>query len=145
MSWYNKTEVPVENTDKEIWREIPDDYYSPSIFVTSQNSIGISVGGDNYVMPVRAWHNLAKGNKQDKEVSDLHWVNRQTSPNMEDNIIVFYTGNIVRGTITRTKYGTFVAQLGKHYGEYMNQTAAIEDTVKTWASLQQLSKIKAKI
>jgi hypothetical protein len=51
---------PVENTDKELWRETPNDYYSPSIFVTEQNSIGINVGGMVYVKPVEEWHRLAR-------------------------------------------------------------------------------------
>jgi hypothetical protein len=51
---------PVLNTDKELWREIPNDYYSPSIFVTEQNSIGINVGGWVYVKPVEDWHKLAE-------------------------------------------------------------------------------------
>ena len=48
------------NTDKEIWRQIPDDYYSPSIHVTEQNSIGINVGGTVYVKTIEEWHRLAK-------------------------------------------------------------------------------------
>lgn len=50
---------PVENTDKEIWREIADDYYAPSIFVTAQNSIGIKVGGYVYIKTVEEWHKQA--------------------------------------------------------------------------------------
>jgi hypothetical protein len=44
------------NTDKEIWRKIPDDYYSPSIHVTEFNGIGINVGGYVIVAPVESWH-----------------------------------------------------------------------------------------
>ena len=44
------------NTDKEIWRKIPDDYYSPSIHVTEQNGIGIDVGGYVLVATVECWH-----------------------------------------------------------------------------------------
>ena len=44
------------NTDKEIWRKMPDDYYSPSIHVTDGQSIGISVGGHVLVAPVEQWH-----------------------------------------------------------------------------------------
>jgi hypothetical protein len=50
---------PCANTDREIWRETPDDYYSPSIHVTQQSGIGINVGGTVIVMPVRDWHALA--------------------------------------------------------------------------------------
>ena len=47
---------PLLNTDKEIWRQTPDDYYSPSIHVTEQNSIGINVSGTVYVKAVEEWH-----------------------------------------------------------------------------------------
>lgn len=49
----------VINTDKELWREIEDDYYSPSIHVTEHGGIGINVGGCVAVKPVREWHKLA--------------------------------------------------------------------------------------
>ena len=48
------------NTDKEIWRAIPDDFYSPSIHVTKTGNIGINVGGYVFVLPIREWHNMAK-------------------------------------------------------------------------------------
>jgi len=57
------------NTDKEIWREIPDDYYSPSIHVTKDNRIGIHVGG--YVVEKTAgeWFNSAQSETiKDKEL-----------------------------------------------------------------------------
>lgn len=47
------------NTDRELWREIPGDYYSPSIHVTAQGAIGINVGGTVYVMKAERWHALA--------------------------------------------------------------------------------------
>lgn len=54
--------VAVPNTDREIWRETPGDYYSPSIHVTAEGGIGIDVGGLVIVMDVYDWHQLA--NKQ---------------------------------------------------------------------------------
>lgn len=48
-----------KNTDREIWRETLDDFYSPSMHVTASGSIGINVGGHVIVMPVREWHKLA--------------------------------------------------------------------------------------
>jgi len=48
------------NTDKEIWRKIPDDFYSPSIHVTESGGIGINVGGLVYVAPVEKWHSAIK-------------------------------------------------------------------------------------
>lgn len=47
---------PAKNTDTEIWRRIPDDYYSPSIHVTINGDIGINVGGSVLVAPVERWH-----------------------------------------------------------------------------------------
>ena len=44
------------NTDKELWRKVPDDYYSPSIHVTEFGDIGIDVGGYVLVAPIEAWH-----------------------------------------------------------------------------------------
>lgn len=45
-----------QNTDKEIWRKRPDDYYSPSIHVTEAGDIGIGVGGYVLVAPIEYWH-----------------------------------------------------------------------------------------
>jgi len=47
------------NTDVEIWRERPDDYYASSIHVTQDGRIGIDVGGTVYVKSVKEWHDLA--------------------------------------------------------------------------------------
>lgn len=44
------------NTDKEVWRKIPGDYYSPSIHVTEFGDIGINIGGYVLVAPVEKWH-----------------------------------------------------------------------------------------
>ena len=51
--------VPVKNTDREIWRKVPGDFYSPSIHVTEGGGIGINVGGTVIVMPVEEWMALA--------------------------------------------------------------------------------------
>lgn len=45
----------VENTNKEIWRRNPGDYYSPSIHVTKEGGIGMNVGGRVLVMDVEEW------------------------------------------------------------------------------------------
>ena len=47
------------NTDREIYRRTEGDYYSPSIFVTADDKIGVSVGGLVIVKPVEHWHGLA--------------------------------------------------------------------------------------
>ena len=57
-----------KNTDRELWRERPEDYYAPSIFVTEGGGIGINVDGHVIVKPVRDWHRLAMQEwKYDKE------------------------------------------------------------------------------
>jgi len=48
------------NTDKEIWRKIKGDYYSPSIHITLDNKVGINIGGCVFVMSIEKWHLLAK-------------------------------------------------------------------------------------
>jgi len=47
------------NTDRELWRERPGDYYSDSLFVTESGMIGMNVGGRVIVMPLQQWHRLA--------------------------------------------------------------------------------------
>jgi hypothetical protein len=50
---------PVQNTDRELWREREGDYYADSIHVTEGGGIGIDCGGYVVVMPLRKWHALA--------------------------------------------------------------------------------------
>lgn len=54
---------PVENTDRELWRE-PDEgngsHYADSIFVTEYGGIGINCGGYVIVMPLHKWFALAR-------------------------------------------------------------------------------------
>lgn len=50
---------PANNTDREIWRRTPDDFYSPSIHVTAEGGIGMNVGGRVVVMDIEDWHRLA--------------------------------------------------------------------------------------
>lgn len=45
-----------KNTDRELWRERPGDFYSPSIHVTEGGGIGINVHGTVIVAPVESWH-----------------------------------------------------------------------------------------
>jgi hypothetical protein len=45
-----------KNTDREIWRKVSDDYYSPSIHVTFDGRIGINVGGRVIVATIEKWH-----------------------------------------------------------------------------------------
>jgi hypothetical protein len=51
-----------QNTDREIWREKPGDYYADSIHVTEHGAVGINCGGSVRVMSARAWHKLAESN-----------------------------------------------------------------------------------
>ncbi len=46
------------NTDKEIWRRIPGDCYSPSIHVTEHGAIGINIGGRVKVAPLEEWFGI---------------------------------------------------------------------------------------
>lgn len=48
-----------QNTEREIWREKPDDYYAASISVNDLGRIFIQVGGAVYGMSVQQWHSLA--------------------------------------------------------------------------------------
>lgn len=56
---YEGDMTAVENTDRELWREIDGDYYAPSLHVTKHGGIGINVGGYVYVKRLRDWHALA--------------------------------------------------------------------------------------
>jgi hypothetical protein len=58
------------NEDIEIWREVPEDYYSPSIHVTNSGKIGLSVGGLVIVKTVRQWHYLAVESSSLKALAD---------------------------------------------------------------------------
>lgn len=51
-----------ENTDRHLWPQVsnPGDPYE-SIHVTKDGAIGINVGGNVIVMPLRAWHAAAGG------------------------------------------------------------------------------------
>ena len=48
------------NTDKELWREVPDDCYAPSISVTTENTICIHRGGLVICHSVEEWMKLAE-------------------------------------------------------------------------------------
>ena len=56
----NPEEIANQNTDKEIWRKKPGDFYSPSIHATERGDIGIGVGGYVVVLPVERWHEIGK-------------------------------------------------------------------------------------
>lgn len=53
-------EQAYQNTDRELWREREDDYYSDSIHVTENGGIGMNCGGHVIVMPIRKWHLAAE-------------------------------------------------------------------------------------
>jgi hypothetical protein len=52
--------LPALNTDRELWREKPGDYYSDSIHVTEGGGIGLNCDGCVIVMPIRKWHALVE-------------------------------------------------------------------------------------
>jgi hypothetical protein len=47
------------NTDKEIWREKPGDFYADSVHVTEHNGIGINCGGCVIVCSLKNWFKVA--------------------------------------------------------------------------------------
>ena len=56
----SEQDAAFKNTDRELWRKVPGDYYSPRIFITQGEGIGIEVGGYCLVFPVEGWHCLGK-------------------------------------------------------------------------------------
>ena len=59
-----------KNTDRELWRKIEGDYYSPSIHTTVADEIAIQVGGFVIVMPVEKWHELGREFFKKDEIKD---------------------------------------------------------------------------
>lgn len=57
------------NTDREIWRRVPGDYYSPSVHVTADGGIGMNVGGTVIVMDIEDWflHAVEANKRYDAE------------------------------------------------------------------------------
>ena len=51
-----------ENTDTEIWRERPGDYYSDTLFITIDGALGIDIAGTVFVKPLRKWQELEADN-----------------------------------------------------------------------------------
>lgn len=51
-------ETAVQNTDRELWREPPGDYYANSIHVTTSGGVGINVAGTVFVKPLSDWHSI---------------------------------------------------------------------------------------
>lgn len=63
----------IKNTDRELWRESPGDYYAHSIHVTEAGKIGMNVGGTVFVMPLEVWHQLAKKHCIPEPAPDKHF------------------------------------------------------------------------
>jgi hypothetical protein len=74
----------------------------------------------------------------------LEFTERQTSPYAEDNVTIMHTGNVVRGTIMRTKYGTYKVELCGHKAEYMSIVTAEDSINKKWEHLNAVSRIAIK-
>lgn len=51
---------PCENTDREIYRASPGDYYAPSVHVTSSGALGINISGSVIVLSLERWHALGR-------------------------------------------------------------------------------------
>jgi hypothetical protein len=67
------SDTPAKNTDKEIWRKVEGDYYSPRIHVTEGGSIGIDVGGYVIVRTVEQWHSLERELAKEQRIVDRVW------------------------------------------------------------------------
>lgn len=48
------------NTDRDLWREPPGDYYANRLFLTEGGGIGMDVGGHCIVKPIKEWFRLAR-------------------------------------------------------------------------------------
>ena len=59
-----------KNTDVEIWRRVPDDYYSPSIAVTESGAISVNVAGLVIVLSVEEFHSRAQTQPPSKPEGD---------------------------------------------------------------------------
>ena len=57
MAKSNKASV---NTDQEIYREIPGDFYSSSISITRDKDIQIHKGGRVIELPLKKWFELGE-------------------------------------------------------------------------------------
>jgi hypothetical protein len=55
-----KARIAKINTDREIWRDPPGDYYADSIHVTDCGFIGVNCGGHVIVAPIRKWHEVGE-------------------------------------------------------------------------------------
>ena len=64
------TDGAAQNTDIELWRETPGDYYADSVFVTKGGGIGIKVAGKVYVRTPRRWQELVEENYRMREFLD---------------------------------------------------------------------------
>lgn len=61
------TDQAAANTDRELWRERPGDFYADSLHVTEGGGIGMNVGGYVIVKPLKGWHALAETDADLKE------------------------------------------------------------------------------
>jgi len=105
-------DMPKQNTDKELFREVNGDYYSPSLHVTIGGLIGINVGGSVHVMSLREWHKLA----------ELFIVKTETTHNSDyakctKEVFKYVTDNICDEGITRKE---IKAILKKHFAYSQN-------------------------
>ena len=73
-------ETSAANTDRELWREPPGDYYANSIHVTQDGGIGINVAGIVIVKPLVEWHALAL-----ETPKTLDWGKTQNPPQSAEN------------------------------------------------------------
>lgn len=53
-------EYAAQNTDTELWRAPPGEYYADSVHITEGGGLGINCGGLVIVRPLRDWHSLER-------------------------------------------------------------------------------------
>lgn len=96
----------MQNTDKEIYREIQGDYYSPSIHVTTDGLIGINVDGHVRRLPLRGWHEL------------IDKINKLLKENPNQNINYVHVGDDMpqaEGKLTTNTLPEIKLEVGKKY------------------------------
>lgn len=76
------TDQAAANTDRELWRERPGDFYADSLLVTINNGIGLNVGGTVIVKPIREWHK--EGAKAEKLKEALELIEQKYAAVMRD-------------------------------------------------------------
>lgn len=86
-SWARHRPQPVQNTDRELYREPPADVLPDGcenrVFVTKGGGIGMNVGGTVIVQPIAEWHRQALAAHQQDLGIDLAAGDYEVIPSIE--------------------------------------------------------------